>query len=333
MCRIVDKSNFIPVDHWDTEKYPIEEKDRIFRNIHGEVILPFTDFFCNGDPDQESLNYFAMNTKRSYNSDVTRQHICRYLNYFEKYYDIDKELISVLYSIKLTIDRFPTYSIDNFMYDVNRYVIRNLNITRRITHFVEDNYLMRLSSNNNKTPNLQFENKHAKILYKISLLMNIYIPLATHYMYIHGIKQSGDVQRFMLRLFDMCNSKYKDEEGVDIYNKIYETALSVVNKSKNPDKILWEKNQIRGNNPTTHTKDSVCDVILQIMPKYVYIDVENDSEQNIINFNYFSNRQCLNQITVGGIQETVCKNYLSNCWKLLMLFCLNGVERQKQLKR
>lgn len=286
MVKIIDKSSHIPVDEWDTEVYPINEQDRIFRNVRGEIILPFTDFFCNGDEEQISLNYFAMNTKRSYNSDETRFHICRYLNYFEKFYDTNKELLMVLYRIKLSIDRFQTYSIDNFMDDVNRYIIRNLNITRRVSHFVEDNYQMSLSSNNNKTPNLQFNNKHAKILYEISLLMNMYIPLATHYMYIHGIRQSSDIQRFMLRLFDMCNTKYKKERGIDIYNKIYETALSVVNKSKNPDKMLWEKNQIRGNNPTTHTKDSVCDIILQIMPKYSY-------NANIINFNYFSNRQCL----------------------------------------
>ena len=120
---------------------------------------------------------------------------------------------------------------------------------------------MSLSSNNNKTPNLQFENKHAKILYEISLLMNIYIPLAAHFMYINGIRQSVDIQRFMLELFDLCNTKFKRERNVDIYNKIYETALSVVNKSKNPDKPLWEKNLIRGRNTTTHAKDSVNDVI------------------------------------------------------------------------
>jgi hypothetical protein len=80
--------------------------------------------------------------------------------------------------------------------------------------------------------------------------------------------------------------KYEEERGIYIYNKLYETATSVVNKSKNPDQLLWEKNLIRGNNTTTHTKDSVIDVILQILPKYTF-------DKNIINFNYFSNRQCL----------------------------------------
>ena len=49
MCKIVDTGNHIPVDKWDTEEYPIDEQDRIFRNIRGEIILPIAEFFYNGD--------------------------------------------------------------------------------------------------------------------------------------------------------------------------------------------------------------------------------------------------------------------------------------------
>ena len=286
MCKTVSKENHIPVDEWDTEKYPISEEDRIFKNIRGEIILPISEFFYNGDPEKSSLNYFAMNTKRSYNSDETRTHICRYLNYFEKFYDYDKELLMIMYRIKLNIDYIRSYEIPNFMDDIKRYIIRNQNLTYKIRHFVDDNYLMKLSSNNNKTPNLQFNNNHAKVLYEISLFMNMYIPLATHYMYIHGIRFSDKIEEFLLTLYDMLMVKYEEERGIYIYDKLYETAVSVVNKSKNPDKILWEKNLIRGNNTTTHTKDSVIDIIINIIPKYSY-------NNNIINFIYFSSRQCL----------------------------------------
>lgn len=283
--RVEKNINPIPIDEWDTEQSPISDEDRIFRNIKGEIILPISEFFCNGQEESKQLDYFIMNPKRSYNSDETRNHICRYLNYFEKYYDYDKELLMILYEMKIMIDYNKSYSKDNFMNDVNRYIIRNSKISRRIDAFVNDNYLMKLSSNN-KTPNLQYEDKHAKILYKISLISNMYIPLATHYMYIHMIKQSTDIQEFMLELFSLCVDKYIDEEGVNIYNKLYETATSVVNKSKNPDKYLWDKNAIRGTNTTTHTKDSVIDIILQIIPKYTF-------DKNVVNFNYYSNRKCL----------------------------------------
>ena len=122
MIKIVDRSNHIPVDEWDSETYPITEQDRIFRNIRGEIILPISEFFCQGDEEKKSLDYFAMSTKRTYNSDETRQHICRYLNYFEKYYDTDKELLMILYRIKINIDYFQNYTKDNFMDDINRYI-------------------------------------------------------------------------------------------------------------------------------------------------------------------------------------------------------------------
>ena len=287
MIRLISKEEHIPVDEWDTEKYPISEQDRIFRNIKGEIILPISEmFFRDQSEESRQLDYFTMNNKRSYNSDETRNHICRYLNYFEKYYDFDKELLMVLYEMKLAMDYNKQYTRKMFMTDVNRFIIRNKSLSYKIRRFVDDNYLMHLSSNNNKTPNLQYEDRHAKILYEISLLMNMYIPLATHYMYIHFIKKGPDVQQFMLELFDLCVAKYEEEDGIYIYDKLYETSLSVVNKSKNPDKPLWDKNAIRGISATTHTQDSVFDVVLQIMPKYVF-------NANIINFNYFSNRQCL----------------------------------------
>lgn len=292
MARIVKKTEHIPVDQWDTAENPIAESDRIFRNVRGEIILPLAEWFYNCSDEKRQLDYFVTTNKRSYNSEETRVHICKYLNYFEKYYDLDRELIMIIHEIKVCIDYTKEYSIDDFMYDINRYIIRNRKLGKRIRQFVEDNYAMQLSSNNNKTPNLQFENKHAKVLYEISLMMNMYIPLATHYMYIHLIKKSADIQDFMLRLFDLCVIKYEEERGIYIFDKMYETATSVVNKSKNPDRILWSKNAIRGVNTTTHTKDSVIDVILQIIPKYYY-------DNHIINFNYSANRKCLKYKITG----------------------------------
>ena len=293
LYSLIDKQSIIPVDEFDTEKYPISEEDRIFRNIRGEIILPIHELFGNTmtqDNEQaKQLDYFAMHTKRSYNSDETRDHICRYLNYFEKFYDTDKELLLIMYKIKIAMDYIKTYSVDNFMDDVNQYIIKNKELTFKIRHMVEDNYLMILSTNNNRTPNLQFNNRHAKVLYEITILMNIYVPLATHFMYINFIRTSQDIQQFMLRLFDMCIIKYEKEQGIYIFDKLYETALSVTNKSVNVDKILWSKNLIRSTNPTTHVKDSVIDSIMQIMVKLIFT-------KNIINFLYYSSRQCLRLI-------------------------------------
>lgn len=286
LCTIVDKSKIIDVDLWGTEEYPIDPEDILFKNIKGEIILPISEFFGTPTEESKQLDYFIVSIKRSYNSDGARDNLCLYLNYFEKFYDEDKELLSILYHLKFTIDYNKSYSKDNFIDDINRYIIRNVSLGRKITRFVTDNYKIKLSNNGGRTPNLQFNSKHAKILYEIKIIMNMYIPLATHYMYIHMIDKSKDVKDFMLELYDKCVIKYEEERGVYIHNKLYETALSVVNKSKNSDKKLWDKNLIRGNNHTTHIKDTVNDTILQIIPKYSF-------DRNIINLNYYSNRSSL----------------------------------------
>lgn len=274
----------IAVDEWDTEVYPIDPRLRIFTHFKNNIVLDIVSIMGINAPEQ--INCFSMTAKRSYNSDETRDHICRYLNYYEAYYDIGHRLLMYMAKIKYQLEYIPEYSKMDFVNDIRIMLLGDMNIINAADRFVEDNYSMNLSSNN-KTPNLQFDNGHAKLLYKISLLMNMYIPLATHFIYIKfTVKDPQKVKDFLRELFSMTVERIKELHGVDIYNKIYEVAESVVNKSKGPDKVLWDKSLIRGINPTTHTMDSVDDIILQIIPKYNYT-------RNIINFNYFSNRQCL----------------------------------------
>ena len=284
LYKVINKQEHIPVDEWDTDSHPIAATDRIFKNVRGEIILPLHELFGDktvDNPEAQQLDYFAMHSKRSYNSDETREHICKYMNYFEKFYDYNHELLMILYRIKILIDYEPSYSIDNLVDDINKYIVRNFELTRKVRRFVDDNYRMKLSSNNNKTPNLQFEDRHAKILYEISLLMNMYIPLATHFMYVHFIKTSPEIHSIMLQLFDLCMNKYEQERGIYIYEKLYEMATSVVNKSVSVDKPLWQKNLIRQNNPTTHIRETIIEIVLQIIAKFTY-------DKSILNFSYYS---------------------------------------------
>ena len=302
---VIDRTKHVPVDEWDTDQNPIPDELRIVKSIKGEIIMPLHELFGNSqaqdNEEARQIDYFAMASKRSYNLDMTRNHICRYLNYFEHFYDFDRELLVIMYRIKLMIDYQAAYSVDNFIDDVNRYIIRNSNLGRKIEHFVSDNYMIKLSSNNNRTPNLQFNDKHAKVLYEISLLMNMYIPLATHFMYVHFIKLKADIQGIMLRLFDLCVAKYEQERGIYIYEKLYEMATSVINKSISVDKQLWQKNLIRQNNPTTHIRDTIIEIVLQIIAKYVY-------NKSIINFAYYSARRSLKyRITEVAYELHFCK--------------------------
>ena len=81
-----NKRNIILIDEWIPS-----EQDMIFKQVKGAFIAPLQERF---NVSSSNISIFSLSGKRSYNSDAMRQHLVHYLNYFEKFYDTDKELIS-----------------------------------------------------------------------------------------------------------------------------------------------------------------------------------------------------------------------------------------------
>lgn len=278
-----DKSTwFIPVDQWE----PSDPMDQIFKPCKGAVWLPVTQFFGINDPTKDNLNLFVLSTKRCYNGDIMREHISKYLNYFEKYYDQDLELAMAVSKIKCNIDLIPGYTKEQFKYDIERLILSD-SICMKAVLMNNDNYALHLDEKkykNEKNPSLIYSDRHAKIILWMSLLMNMVIPLATHFIYINKIPNANE---FLLWIFNSILNL----TDVDIYNKFYETSSSNVNRSSKKHERLWNRQDIRGKDPVTHSLESVQNIILNIMPKYSY-------EKNIISFNYTSiNKNIYFQIT------------------------------------
>lgn len=270
-----EPEEFIPVDDWE----PTEE-EMIFKHVKGAIILPVSKFYKV--EENSFLDYFILSAKRCYNGEKIRNHCCKYLNYFERFYDRDKELLMVYYHIKYIIDCMDdrVYTDEAFLFDLKKYILDST-IFLKAKLMNEDNYILNLDQKRSnvdkiKTPSLQYTDKHGKILMEISLLMNMFIPLLVHYM---SKRQIFQVKDFLLRAFDMIFVKYEDE--VDVYSKLYETSISSINKNADTHSVLWSMQNIRGKNTTTHSVSAVNDIILQIMPKYNY-------NENIVSFNYMS---------------------------------------------
>lgn len=273
---------FVPVDQWE----PSDPMDQIFKPCKGAVWLPVTQFFGINDPTKDNLNLFVLSTKRCYNGDIMREHISKYLNYFEKYYDQDLELAIAVSKIKCNIDLIPGYTKEQFKYDIERLILSD-SICMKAVLMNNDNYALHLDEKkykNEKNPSLIYSDRHAKIILWMSLLMNMVIPLATHFIYINKIPNANE---FLLWIFNSILNL----TDVDIYNKFYETSSSNVNRSSKKHERLWNRQDIRGKDPVTHSLESVQNIILNIMPKYSY-------EKNIISFNYTSiNKNIYFQIT------------------------------------
>ncbi len=297
---------FVPVDQWE----PSDPMDQIFKPCKGAVWLPVTQFFGIMDPTKDNLNLFVLSTKRCYNGDIMREHISKYLNYFEKYYDQDLELAMAVSKIKCNIDLIPGYTKEQFKYDIERLILSD-SICMKALLMNNDNYALHLDEKkykNEKNPSLIYSDRHAKIILWMSLLMNMVIPLATHFIYINKIPNANE---FLLWVFNSILNL----TDVDIYNKFYETSSSNVNRSSKKHERLWNRQDIRGKDPVTHSLESVQNIILNIMPKYSY-------EKNIISFNYTSiNKNIYFQIT--GIESDYVLQYNSNV--VLITFLIAGM--------
>jgi hypothetical protein len=289
----VERPVFIPVDKWCTEivktkvkdkdveivKYNIPEEDMLFKQKKNYLILPVSKFYGfenNSDMDMD-IDLFSMNSKRCYNDDKMREHFIHYLNYFEKFYDIDKYIYSIYSRTKYLIDCVEEYNKDALIHDIKTYILSG-EIYYKIRLMNQENYNNIDTEYSNPNPVLQYDDSHAIVLMEISLIMVIIIPLLTHFMYKRKIENVTD---FLLQVFDIVLHM---DRGMDIYSKLFETVDSSINKSKKQDEVLWKKQNIRAKNTTIHSQDSVINIILQIIPKYIY-------DKNIICFNFGSIRE------------------------------------------
>ena len=260
------EENIPLVDQWVPEP-----EDIIFTNAKGTIIAPVAQLLSLSS-GYESLNYFMMSPKKCYNSQAMRDHTCLYLNYFERFYDPEKELLLNICRIKFLMDSTQIYGEFNFIHDIKVYIM-NDRIKNAAMRMVNDNYSLNLQYKN-ITENLKYTDDHAKIMLCMSLFMNFTIPLITQFAHINKV---GVIDEFIMQVFDLILYMFP---AVDIYSKLYETTISNVQKSevKNP---IWLKQDIRGKDAVTHSCSSVSNIILNIMPKYTF-------DKSIISLNFTS---------------------------------------------
>jgi hypothetical protein len=269
----MNMDNQIPV----VDKWNPQPEDIIFTNSKNIILAPVSRYFhLEVNQDTEKVNYFMVKPKKGYNSDDFRNHCCLYLNYFEKYFDQEKEYFTNLCHIKYLIDGYSEYDKNAFMNDIIKYIIQS-SLFYKTANMVEYNYNLELSYSSTSNPQLQYTDRHAKILMQQSILMNMVIPLVTHFAYMRKITE---IDEFLLDVYDIIIFA-PPFEGVDIPAKIYETSLSNVSKNEKNNIVIWNKQGIRGKDTITHSMDARKNIIIIIMPKYTF-------DKSMVSLNYTS---------------------------------------------
>ena len=258
------------VDEWIPS-----QSDKIFDHGKNYMVLPVNQFYGT---NVNGFDHFIVSRKKCYNGLSVRNRVTHYLNYFLKYYDHDKELLMIYYRMKYCIDFESDYYVDAFKYDVETYLL-SPSIRQKITAMNIDNYRLNLDDDTIDNKSLQYTDVHGKIMMEMSIMMNILIPITSHFIYVKGIKSEND---FFLEVYDIIFDLYSDH--IDIYNKLYETASSTISRLKSVNQPIWDMQAIRSMNATTHILDTIENIILNVMPKYVY-------NMNIVKLNVSAIRQ------------------------------------------
>ena len=296
------KEGVIAVDDWCGYKknshgyyeWKIPEEDQIFKYGEKSITVDFGRFF---DGKANVLDTFYILYKDSYVRKLNL--ITHYINYFIKFYDPDMELLMNYFRMKYYIDskkiNLSRKKFIEILYDT----IVTDTLYDKVTKMVEDNYRIDLSqrpgSKIKYSPALEFDNDHAKVLMKISVIVKILIPLILHYISLNKDKNEiHSLINYYRPLFFIVEEK----DNINIYAKLYTSIGAKVNLSETKNKRIWEKYEADAyDGPTYATelldKNSIVDNIF----KYRF-------DNSVIAFNSVILKTQLNYFVVKDLNIT-----------------------------
>lgn len=270
---ISDANAIQPVDRW----VPNPE-DIIFRGLRGKQIMaPLAKILTNDDEDMLMFDSFILSVKKCYSSEEKVDHFTQYLNYFEKYYDPDHELLAIYARMKFMIDTDDAglYTKQQFMADIKRDILFST-FARKVKAMNEDNFIIHIKRNKKDGNVLQYSNRHLSALMEIGLFQIILIPLLTHYAY---MKKIQNIDAYLMEFYEILIIDMHPD--IDILTKLSETANSRIIQDMSKNSGSWDKQYIRSKNKFTYNIEIVWAIISQIIPKAIY-------EMNILNLIYVS---------------------------------------------
>ena len=155
-----ENKKIISVSDWQAEP-----QDLLIMQINDYIIAPVSKYF-NAD---QSMDYFSVRSKKAYNRPELRALIVHKLNYFEKFYDTDKELLAVYANIKYLIDCEPNYTKESLFYDLKKYIIHGPSLSLKMDYMNKDNYRPAKIKFNGSDRLLYYDNSHIYIMTPQSL--------------------------------------------------------------------------------------------------------------------------------------------------------------------
>lgn len=261
---------FIRVDDW------IPEDDDYLVGYDGKLMLVAFNKLFNRD-EAKDVGRFVIK-KESYVKKLDK--ITLYTNYFLKYYDLEKELLLSYFKLKYVIDdkrkKVTTESYIQIMYKI----LFTDTLIAKIEKMVEDNYYIELNSEPKKkySETLQIVEDHAKLLMKISVAINLMVPVVFHFINAKStLKGVGRVKEDLFPYYEPLFSLFDDD--ILIYNKLLISTMAKVNKNRGGNHTSWDQREIFGMDSLIFMDKLLKDnIISETLFKYRF-------HKNIVNFN------------------------------------------------
>jgi hypothetical protein len=210
------------------------KKEDILVSSDGKIFIVFFEKLFRTENDKIKIYDRFHIKKGSYEKQL--EVITKYINFFMKFYDPEREMASAYLKIKYAMDKEKLFTEDNpdQLIDLIYELLFSSSIVDKINRMVEDNYLDDIESpeeskkyngkEKRHLESLEFTNQHIKILLRISFGMKCISPILFHYVAINVIKLDRDsdlIYNFYRRLFDVFS------DGVNMYNKLFVYVIGV----------------------------------------------------------------------------------------------------------
>lgn len=257
----------------------------VYTHAEKTFIAPISKVMGVGDGKYPYLDCFNLSSKNAYYGVDLREMLCKYLNYFNAYYDTNQSLLAAYAKIKYMIDYHTAeYDVDSFKDDIKTYILSPSNMIK-LDMMNNKNYSLNLKIKTDSEV-LAYTDEHGKLLMKISVIFKMLIPVVAHYM-TKNPTRAPNVNEFIIDIYTVVFDCFE----IDMVSKIYETATYIVNKSVKTER-LWGVQAIRGIDPTLHILTMVEQIICNVIHKYKY-------DKNAITYNHTSLKKIV-QYTVTG---------------------------------
>lgn len=252
------KSVFIPhVDDWiDSKEFFQFNK----RELYCNYIQTIFDL-----PEDSIFPYFNLSHKKSYNHDDLKQIFAKYFNYFLTYFDTSHEMLDAYIKIKFKIDLKGSYYPLNEFYDDMTNILLTPTMLQKLSYMNDYNIFEVKSKKSYMHESLVYHDHHVNLIYNISLIIKISIPLLVHYSYVKN-DIVLNISEFLLNYYNKIFNIF----DINMKRKITCTIENIVNNSMKTDTTMWYKANIRGINTSIHTLENLNEIILCVFPKLKY---------------------------------------------------------------